>query len=320
MCIFCERAKASLDDPLAGLDGGGGWGGDASGGSGGTPSNSRYKSASWAATLRQKREAERCEELKRKARLPVTVITGFLGSGKTTFVNHLLSARHGRKLAVIENEFGEVAIDDALLGDGGVDRGDEAQQVCVESCPGKRYDTPRELLCSFFCSYLVLKCRCIRCFAACTCRTPHAHRTQNAGGCPRNTEVLFDSLPLSQVILMPNGCMCCRVRGDLVDALKRLIVSANNAPAAEEAASSGATSAPEATEVAEAETAASSGPDGGAKNIAATGQQTEGAVAVLDGIILECSGLDELAPVLQVIFVVFSFRCTSIVRSRRELI
>ncbi|CAN0518310.1 unnamed protein product, partial [Scytosiphon promiscuus] len=58
----------------------------------------------WEATLRQKREAERCEELKKRARLPVTVITGFLGAGKTTLVNHLLSARHGRRLAVIENE------------------------------------------------------------------------------------------------------------------------------------------------------------------------------------------------------------------------
>lgn len=133
MCIFCERAKASLDDPLAGLDGGGKWDGTDGFRSGGS-NNSRGKNAyskSWEATLRQKREAERCEELKRKARLPVTVITGFLGSGKTTFVNHLLSARHGRKLAVIENEFGEVAIDDALLGDGGVERGEAAQQVCV---------------------------------------------------------------------------------------------------------------------------------------------------------------------------------------------
>lgn len=131
MCIFCERAKASLDDPLAGLDGGGEWGGgDAFRKGSYTSTNSK----SWEATLRQKREAERCGVLKRKARLPVTVITGFLGSGKTTFVNHLLSARHGRKLAVIENEFGEVAIDDALLGDGGVEKGDEAQQVCKTPC------------------------------------------------------------------------------------------------------------------------------------------------------------------------------------------
>ena len=42
-------------------------------------------------------------------------MTGFLGSGKTTLLNHILTAPHGKKLAVIENEFGEVGIDDALL-------------------------------------------------------------------------------------------------------------------------------------------------------------------------------------------------------------
>lgn len=137
MCIFCERAQASLNDPLAALDGDDGWNTDASAISGtdykkkSSSSDSSSGTKSWEATLRQKREAERCEGLKRKARLPVTVITGFLGAGKTTFVNHLLSARHGRRLAVIENEFGEVAIDDALLGDGGVERGEEAQQVGV---------------------------------------------------------------------------------------------------------------------------------------------------------------------------------------------
>ncbi len=47
--------------------------------------------------------------------LPVTILTGFLGSGKTTFLNYLLSHNQGEKLAIVENEFGEVSIDSALL-------------------------------------------------------------------------------------------------------------------------------------------------------------------------------------------------------------
>lgn len=48
-------------------------------------------------------------------RLPVTVITGYLGSGKTTLINYILTANHGKRIAVIENEFGEIGIDDALV-------------------------------------------------------------------------------------------------------------------------------------------------------------------------------------------------------------
>ena len=45
---------------------------------------------------------------------PITVITGFLGAGKTTFVNYILKEQREWKICVLENEFGAVAIDDGL--------------------------------------------------------------------------------------------------------------------------------------------------------------------------------------------------------------
>ena len=77
----------------------------------------------------------------------VTILTGFLGSGKTTLMNHILNdTTHGMKFAVIENEFGEVGIDEKVLSEN-VDE---------------------------------------------------------------------------EVIEVMNGCICCTVRGDLVEALKKL--------------------------------------------------------------------------------------------------
>jgi len=51
----------------------------------------------------------------RGARIPVTIVTGFLGAGKTTLVRHFLAQPEGRGTAVIVNEFGAVGIDDALV-------------------------------------------------------------------------------------------------------------------------------------------------------------------------------------------------------------
>jgi G3E family GTPase len=53
--------------------------------------------------------------MKEKEPIPVTVLTGFLGAGKTTLLNHLLTQDHGRKCAIIINEFGEVNIDNQLV-------------------------------------------------------------------------------------------------------------------------------------------------------------------------------------------------------------
>ncbi|GFH51502.1 hypothetical protein CTEN210_07978 [Chaetoceros tenuissimus] len=82
-----------------------------------------------------------------KKKIPVTVLTGFLGSGKTTLLNHILNdGNHKMKFAVIENEFGEIGVDEQTLSEN-VDE---------------------------------------------------------------------------EVIEVMNGCICCTVRGDLVEALKKL--------------------------------------------------------------------------------------------------
>ncbi|RUT97919.1 GTP-binding protein, partial [Mesorhizobium sp. M7A.T.Ca.TU.009.02.1.1] len=55
------------------------------------------------------------------SRVPCTVVTGFLGAGKTTLVRHLLENAGGKRIAIIVNEFGDIGIDGEILKGCGID-------------------------------------------------------------------------------------------------------------------------------------------------------------------------------------------------------
>lgn len=70
-----------------------------------------------------------------QAQVPVTVLTGYLGAGKTTLLNRILSEQHGKKYAVIVNEFGELGIDrEVLLGCGDAGCGEEDIVELANGC------------------------------------------------------------------------------------------------------------------------------------------------------------------------------------------
>eukprot|EP00040_Diaphanoeca_grandis_P026004 m.144908 g.144908 ORF g.144908 m.144908 type:complete len:527 (-) comp30401_c1_seq1:339-1919(-) len=96
--------------------------------------------------------AEHCPDM--SARVEATIITGFLGAGKTTFLNKILSGNHGKRYCVVQNEFGSVSVDDALM-------------------------------------------------------------------------VKTSQFSETAVITMPSGCVCCKVRGDLIEGLKSLAQTAS---------------------------------------------------------------------------------------------
>ncbi len=66
-----------------------------------------------------------------RAKVPVTILTGFLGAGKTTLLNRILHERHGERIAVIENEFGDAGIDNELLITGGDEQIVEMNNGCI---------------------------------------------------------------------------------------------------------------------------------------------------------------------------------------------
>ena len=67
--------------------------------------------------------------------VPITLLTGYLGAGKTTLINHVLNNQEGYKVAVIVNDIGEVNIDAELIAKGGIVNEKDADLVIFLESP-----------------------------------------------------------------------------------------------------------------------------------------------------------------------------------------
>lgn len=132
----------------------------------------------------------------RQALVPVLLLTGYLGAGKSTLVNHILSAKHGFRCAVLLNEIGDTADVERAL----VKEPEVRAALTVTACASS------------------VQCRAV---TSCCCMIPTLK-----GGC--FTQLLAglqsgEATALTDWVQLENGCICCSVKNDMVQALEALV-------------------------------------------------------------------------------------------------